>query len=493
MHTRTLLFRFAGPLAGVATYGVLHHLGHAPAAMAGIVLWMAVWWITEAVAIPVTALLPLVLFPLVGVQDLAGTAAHYGRDIIFLFIGGFLLALGVERSGLHNRFALWTVSRIGASPPRLVLGTLLASGLLSMWINSTAAVLVMLPIALSLLRSTEGAKGLGAVLALAVSYGATIGGMATPVGTPPNLVMVALWKQEFPAEPAIGFGQWMLFGVPYAFLFLLATWLLLTRVLFKLPKAEAVERRALREQLKALGRASRDERLAGIVFGLTALLWITGDKIEFTESVVFKGWRNTDWTLFGCHLDRILDLKALGDPAVGLFGGLLLFLLPSKGEKRTLLDWDFAQARIPWGVVLLIGSGFAIAGGIDASGLSSILGKALMGWHFGSDTLQVGAIAAGVTLLSELGSNTAVASLVLPILARTAEAWAMAPLMVMIPATLAASCGFMLPIASPMQAIVFASGHLTVKQMVKAGVWMDLVGVVLLMGLWTVLGAAVFC
>jgi sodium-dependent dicarboxylate transporter 2/3/5 len=477
---RKVLFRFAGPLAGAASYALMHHLGHAPAAMAGIVLWMAVWWISEAVAIPVTALLPLVLFPLLGIQDLAATAAHYGRDIIFLFIGGFLLALGVERSGLHNRFALWTVSRIGASPPRLVLGTLLASGALSMWINSTAAVLVMLPIALSLLRTMEGSKGLGAVLALAVSYGATIGGMATPVGTPPNLVMMAMWKQEFPTEPALGFGQWMLFGVPYALLFLFITRLLLTRVLFRLPTAAMVQRHALREQLKELGRPTRDERLAGLVFACTAFLWVTGDDIIFSEAFTLHGWRG------------LLGLERMGDPAVGMLGGIVLFLLPSKGEKRNLLDWEFAQQRIPWGVVLLIGSGFAIAGGIDASGLSATIGNALVGWRTGSDLLQVGAIATGVTLLSELGSNTAVASLVLPILARTAGAWGMAPLMVMIPATLAASCGFMLPIASPMQAIVFASGHLTVKQMVKAGIWMDLVGVVLLMALWAVLGEAVF-
>ena len=478
--SRALLFRLLGPALGLGVFGALRYLGDAQAAMAGTVLWMAVWWISECVPIAVTALLPLVLFPLLGIQDLPATAAHYGRDIIFLFIGGFLLALGVERSGLHNRFALWTVSRIGASPPRLVLGTLLASGTLSMWINSTAAVLVMLPIALSLLRTTGSAKGLGAVLALAVSYGATIGGMATPVGTPPNLVMMAMWKQEFPLEPALGFGQWMLFGVPYAFLFLTITWLLLTRVLFRLPSGASVERHALRAQLKDLGRASRDEWIAGIVFACTALLWITGDDIVFSEAFTLQGWRG--W----------LGLQRMGDAAVGMLGGIVLFLLPSKGQERALLDWDFAQQRIPWGVVLLIGSGFAIAGGIDASGSSATLGKALVGWRIGSDVLQVGAIATGVTLLSELGSNTAVASLVLPILARTAEAWGMAPLMVMIPATLAASCGFMLPIASPMQAIVFASGHLTVKQMVKAGVWMDLVGVVLLMGLWALLGGVVF-
>ena len=489
---KRLLFTIAGPLFGGVLYFVLRHLGHEQAAMAGIVAWMAVWWISEAVPIPVTSLLPVVLFPLLGITDLSKVAGFYGKDVIFLFIGGFLLALGIERSNLHKRIALHIVRRIGASPSRLVLGTLLATGLLSMWINSTAAVLVMLPIGLSLLSAAPGHARLGAALALAVGYGAAIGGMATPVGTPPNLVFMEQWKQFFPDRAPIGFGQWMLFGVPYAMVFMLLTWLLMTRVIFRMPSAASVDRGALRAQITELGPASRDEVLAAIVFGITAVLWITGDKIEFTESVVFKGWRNNDWTLFGWPLNRLVDLKALGDPAVAMIGGIALFLIPAKRETRALLDWDFAQARIPWGVVLLIGSGFAIAGGIDASGLSATIGQALATWKTGSDTMQIGAVAIGVTLLSELGSNTAVASLVLPILARTAEVWGMLPQAVMIPATLAASCGFMLPIASPMQAIVFSSGHLSVKQMVKAGVWMDLIGVLLLMGLWALIGNVVF-
>lgn len=469
-----------GPVAGLLLYFALRHLGHAQAAMASTVLWMAVWWISEAVPIPVTSLLPIVLFPLFGITALGTVAAFYGKDVTFLFIGGFLLALGVERSGLHNRIALMIVARIGASPSKLVLGTLLATGFLSMWINSTAAVLVMLPIGLSLVSQAKGHARLGAALALAVSYGATIGGMATPVGTPPNLVMLSLWKQQFPDQAPIGFGQWMLFGVPYAFTYLLLTWWLMTRVLFRMPGPATVDRQQLRTELNALGPASRDEKLAGLVFAITALLWITGDRIEFSEAFSFPGWRNA------------IGLKELGDPAVGMLGGLVLFLIPAKAEKRSLLDWSFAEARIPWGVVLLIGSGFAIAGGIDACGLSATIGTALANWRAGSEALQIGATATSVTLLSELGSNTAVASLVLPILARTAEAWHMAPLTILIPATIAASCGFMLPIASPMQAIVFASGQLSVKQMVKAGVWMDLLGVLLLMGLWALIGGAVF-
>jgi sodium-dependent dicarboxylate transporter 2/3/5 len=474
------LFILAGPCAAFVVHLLLGHLGTVQASMAATVAWMAVWWISEAVPLAVTSLLPIVLFPLFGITDLPKATSFYGKDVIFLFIGGFLLALGIERSNLHKRIALHVVHRIGASPSRLVLGTLLATGLLSMWINSTAAVLVMLPIGLSLLSAAPGHERLGAALALAVGYGATIGGMATPVGTPPNLVFMEQWRQFFPERPAVGFGQWMLFGVPYALLFLLLTWLLMTRVLFKMPGTSSVDRRALRDGINALGRLSRDEGLAALVFGTTALLWMTGDDIKLSESHVLHGWRY--WT----------GLQALGDPAVGMVGGILLFLIPAKKEPRALLDWDFAQARIPWGVVLLIGSGFAIAGGIDASGLSRSIGEALASWRTSSEVLQVGGIALGVTLLSELGSNTAVASLTLPILARTAEVWGMLPQAVMIPATLAASCGFMLPIASPMQAIVFSSGQLSVRQMVKAGIWMDALGVALLMALWMLAGSFVF-
>ena len=372
------------------------------------------------------------------------------------------------------------------------LGLSMASGQLNLralpW--GAAGLFAALGLTLSLLSAAPGHARLGAALALAVGYGAAIGGMATPVGTPPNLVFMEQWKQFFPDRAPIGFGQWMLFGVPFAMIYLLLTWLLMTRVLFRMrlrpdpsgPAATSVDKGALRTQIKELGPASRDEVLSAIVFGLTAILWITGDRIAFTDTFAFPGWRSCEW----------VDLKAMGDPAVAMVGGILLFLIPAKREQRSLLDWDFAQARIPWGVVLLIGSGFAIAGGIDASGLSATIGQALATWRTGSDTMQVGAIAIGVTLLSELGSNTAVASLVLPILARTAEVWGMLPQAVMIPATLAASCGFMLPIASPMQAIVFSSGHLSVKQMVKAGVWMDLIGVLLLMGLWALIGSVVF-
>jgi sodium-dependent dicarboxylate transporter 2/3/5 len=306
---RTLLLRILGPALGALVYVLLRHLGPQPALMAGIVAWMAVWWISEAVPLAVTSLLPMVLFPVFGIDTVAGTTANYGKEIIYLFLGGFLLALAIERSGLHKRIALHIVARVGGTGPRLVGGMLIACALLSMWMNSTSCVLVMLPIALSLLDDEEAPAAqqqLTVPLLLAVAYGATIGGMATPVGTPPNLVFMEVWKTNWPDRPPIGFGQWMAFGVPFMLIFLAIAWLLLTRLVFRVPQERLVEPTRVRERIAALGRTSRDERLAGLVFALTALLWITGDGIRFTETMALTGWR--EWT----------GLAAVSDGAVAI-------------------------------------------------------------------------------------------------------------------------------------------------------------------------------
>lgn len=484
---RRWLFLIAGPLCALASYALLAHHGHQPAVMAGLVAWMALWWISEAVPIPITSILPLVLYPLLGIGDVASTASHYGKEIIFLFLGGFIIALGIERCGLHRRIALGIMARVGGSSARLLLGVMAACALLSMWINSTAATLVMLPIALSLLDDeaapAEARARLTVPLLLAVAYGATIGGMATPVGTPPNLVFLALWKQLYPGQDAIGFGQWVITCLPLTLIFLGVAWLMLTRIIFKLQDDTLGEADAVRQRLKALGRASRDEWLAGCVFALVALLWMTGDSLKHGEDVLFKGWR-----------DRAEALKQVSDAAVAVFGAALLFLLPAQrhpgrqsdaysvhGEGRTLMSWSFAEQRVPWGVLLLIGGGFALAAGVDASGLSNVIGEAMAGLGSLPMVLLIGATALIVCLLSELGSNTATASLTLPILAAMAERWGMEPQSILWPAALGASLGFMLPVASPMQTIVFGTGRIPMRQMVKAGVWMDLIGVLLLM------------
>lgn len=484
---RRLLPLLAGPVVALLAYALLRDLGAQPAAMAGLVAWMALWWITEAVPIPVTSILPLVLFPVLGIDDVPATAAHYGKEIIFLFLGGFIIALGIERCGLHRRIALRIMAAVGSSSSRLVLGVMAACALLSMWINSTAAVLVMLPIALSLVDDedapAEARKRLTVPLLLGVAYGATIGGMATPVGTPPNLVLMALWKQLYPGQDPIGFGQWMATCLPLTTVFLGIAWLLLTRVAFTLKGDALGGADAVRERLNALGRPSRDEWLAGAVFALVALLWMTGDSIKQGDAVLFSGWR-----------DRAASLNEVSDAAVAVMGAVLLFVLPAgrrmrhphdaystHEEGRTLMSWSFAERRVPWGVLLLIGGGFALAAGVDKAGLSTIIGERMVGLGTLPLPILVAAVALIVCLLSELGSNTATASLVIPILAAMATRWGMDPQRILWPATLAASLGFMLPVASPMQTIVFGTGRIPMRQMVRVGVWMDLIGVVLLM------------
>jgi sodium-dependent dicarboxylate transporter 2/3/5 len=483
---KTVLLRIAGPAAALAVQALLSQYGAQPAIMAGLVAWMALWWISEAVPLPVTSLLPLVLFPLLGVDTVAGTAANYGKEIIFLFLGGFIIALGIERTGLHRRIALGIMARVGTSSVRLVLGVMLACALLSMWINSTAATLVMLPIALSLLDDedapADARQRLTIPLLLGVAYGATIGGLATPVGTPPNLVFISLWKELYPRTPVIGFGQWMALGVPLAALYLGIAWLLLTRVVFDLRGDVLGDANGVRSRLRALGPISRDERFAGGVFAFVALLWVTGDPVRQDELVLFSGWRS-----------QAPFLKDVSDAAIAVLGAVLLFLLPAErrgqqphdsrplpAEGGSIMDWGFTEQRIPWGVLLLIGGGFALATGVDRSGLSALIGEAMEGIGSLPLFLLIGATTLIVCLLSELGSNTATASLTLPILAAMAERWGMEPQSILWPAAMGASLGFMLPVASPMQTIIFGTGRIPVRRMVLAGVWMDLVGVLLL-------------
>ncbi len=476
---RQFLLRLSGPLAAGLVYLLMRHHGHAPAAMAGVVAWMAVWWISEAMPLAVTALLPFVLFPLFGIDTVASTAASYGKEIIFLFLGGFVLALGIERSGLHKRIALHIVQLVGGSPARLVLGMMLACLAIGMWINSTATTLVMLPIALSLVDD-EGApqhvrQRLTIPLLLGVAYGATISGFVTPVATPPNLVFLELWREWFPDRPTIGFAQWMSMGLPLALIFVFIGWLVITRLVFKVGSEPLGDAATVRRRLAQLGPMSQAEWRMGTVFLLVAMLWVTGDDLRLGDNLTVPGWRSS------------FDLKPVSDTAVAMAGAIVLFLIPSGVPHPTtrkperLMDWVFAEQRIPWGILLLIGGGFALATGVDKAGLAPIIGGAMSGLDSLTPMLLIGAVALIVSLMSELGSNTATASLTLPILAAIAQRWGMDPQSILWPATLAATLGFSLPVASPMLAIVFATGRIPVRSMVRAGVVMDVVGILLLM------------
>jgi len=457
------------------------------ARMAAIAAWMAAWWVTEAVPVAVTALLPLVLFPIAGIARVSVVAQDYGRETIFLFLGGFLLALGLQESGAHKRFALAVVGAIGSRPRRLVLGFMLAAGLISMWISNTSTTLLLLPITLSVLATAreQGAdpaavKRLGVPLMLAIAHGATIGGLATPVGTPTNLAFRQLFTALFPRAPEVGFAEWMSVGVPLALLFLFAGWWLLVRVIFPLPDAELLGGRDVIARLRReQGPANRDELLASALFLAAALLWVTGKGLQF-GSLSVPGWQA--WAPLGGRVD---------DPVVAIGLAILLFALPSaRRPGGRLLEWDIT-AQVPWGILLLFGGGFALATGFESSGLSA-WASGLFAALDGSPPLVVLLVScAALVVLSEFASNTATAQIALPILAAAAVSLSMDPRALMIPATLSASCAFMLPVGTPPSAIIFGSGYVSMKDMLRAGLVFNLLGLVLVIGVfWLLAGPA---
>lgn len=457
------------------------------ARMSALAVLMAVWWVTEAVPIPVTSLLPLVCMPLLGIADLSATAANYGKPTIFLFLGGFLLALGLQRSGLHRRIALIMVPAFGSRPHHLLLGLMLANALLSMWISNTASVLVALPIALSIVEQArergadpKAVATLATALLLGIAYAADIGGMATPVGTPPNLVYAELQDTLIPNAPKFSFGQWMLMGLPISTVFLITGWYLLGFRLFPLRTLEVFENPdALVDARNALGPMTRDEIMAGSLFGCAALLWMTGGDLDLGGAVI-PGWRSAT------------GLLELGDASIAVLFGILLFMVPSSQRPGALMDWDTARTKVPWGLLLLFGGGFALAAGFQSSGLSQVIGAGLERLAGLPDLGIISLVCVVLTFMTEVTSNTATTTLVLPILAEAASNLGIDPRALMIPATLSASCAFMMPVASPTQAIVFGSGLVPIRQMVRAGIWFNLVGVVLVTLMFALLAWPVF-
>ena len=459
----------------------------AAATMGGLAALMGLCWVSEVVPIPVTSLFPLALFPLFGIATLDEVAANYGKPVIYLFLGGFLLALGLQRSRIHRRIALSIVSSIGSQPTRLILGFMVATAWLSMWINNTATVLVMLPIALAVLEEAEQSVDdkeslgrLGVALMLGIAYSADIGGMATPVGTPPNLVLLQLYSQLLPDRPPLGFGQWMSFGIPLSACFLACGWILLTRVLFRFEtKSLFGKTDVIAAARKQLGTIRRDEWITLAIFTTAAVLWVTGADLRLGEWTLV-GWRN--------HL----GLNAVGDASVAVICASLLFVIPSTDHPgETLLTWK-QSSEVPWQLLLLFGGGFALAAGFQQSGLSGTIGHVLAGLAGLHPIVLIVVVCVVITFLTEVTSNTATTTLILPILAEAAQGLQVDPLLLMIPATLSASCAFMMPVASPTQAIVFGSGYVTIRQMVRAGIGFNLLGILLVTTLFIFLAKPVF-
>lgn len=459
---------------------------------AAVAALMAVWWITEALPLAATSLVPLVAFPLSGILSSKETAEQYINDTIFLYVGGFLIALAMERWHLHRRIALWVIRTIGGGPNRLVLSFLVASAGLSMWISNTATAIMMLAIGLAIIYQTEELFGkdraapLATALLLAIAYGASVGGMATPVGTPTNLSLFRIIPIVFPEAPdsPIGFAQWMLLGVPIMLVMLAVIWVLLTRVFFRSPSDLQLPRESIHQQYRSLGRLSFAEGMVLIVFAATALLWV------FRQDLRLGGTTLPGWGRLVPHADLLQD----GTIAVGM--ALILFLIPSRSRMAgpaadRVLDHT-VFAKIPWSIVLLFGGGYALAKGFKESGLSDYVGHQFVALEGAPALGVVAAVCTVLTFLTELTSNTATAEMALPILASVATAMKVHPFLLMIPATFSASCAFMMPVATPPNAIVFSSGRLKILDMVRAGFVINLIGVVVVTLLFYVLGSWVF-
>lgn len=425
----------------------------------GVTLWMAFWWLTEALPIPATALLPLIVFPVLGLFDFKTSAAPYAHPLIFLFLGGFIIAKAIEAWNLHRRIALLIVRAFGTRPDYLIAGFMLATAILSMWVSNTATTVMMLPIAISIIgvlnekEEPQIAANTATALLLAIAYSASIGGVGTLVGSPPNALLAAFAQEQFGIE--LGFAKWMTIGLPVVFVMLPLAWLLLTRVTCPvarrpIPGADAI----IRTEIEALGAMSIEEKRVLAVFVLTALCWILRPLI----SVAFPD-------------------MGLTDSGIALIGALSLFIIPTgKGDGSSLMTWPRAVS-LPWGILLLFGGGLSLAGAISNSGLADVVGSGLGGLEGFPTIVLVAAVTALIVFLTEITSNTATTAIFLPIVATVAVSAGIAPLELIIPVALAASCAFMMPVATPPNAIVFASERLSVAQMAKAGFLLNIIAI----------------
>ncbi len=453
--------------------------------MAAIAALMAVWWITEAVPLAVTSLIPLILFPVFGILKSDEIAGSYINSIIFLFLGGFMIALAMERWGLHKRIALKVITLFGGSPNSIVFGFMVSAGFLSMWISNTATAIMMLPIAIAIISRMENQFGKESThnftlaLLLGVAYACTLGGMATLVGTPPNLVFVKTLNIMFPDAPEISFGNWMLMALPVTLIMIFVMSLILTKVIYKFDHSLKVDSGFIKEEYLKLGKMKFEEKAVSIVFAFTAFLWIFRTDINIGIFII-PGWSN----LFS-YSDFI------NDGTVAITMAFILFLIPSKNERTTLLNNE-VFAKIPWGIILLLGGGFALAMGFTVTGLSQYIGEQLSGLSSLPHFIMIIIVAATISFLTELTSNTATTQMILPILASVSIALGMNPMLLMLTATLSASMAFMLPVATPPNAIIFASGRIKIYEMAKSGIALNIIGIIVVSIIVYFLGSVIF-
>ncbi|MFC4654445.1 SLC13 family permease [Rheinheimera marina] len=420
----------------------------------GLMAWMVLWWISEVVPIPVTSLLPMIFIPLLSIDSMSAATSPYANPIIYLFFGGFFLSIAMEKTGLHRRIALSALSLVGAQPSRQIAALMAVTAFLSMWMSNTATAVMMLPIGLSIIAMagvSDQSKFAKAIL-LGIAYSASIGGVATLIGTPPNALLAAYLQKTYQMQ--ISFADWMLIGVPIASLMLVICWLWLTQFHFKLPASTNSSATQFKQQLAGEGPLPSEQKWVLLVFVLAAFCW------------VFQQWLASTTGL------------AISDTLIALGAATLLFLLPGKAGK-TLLEWQDAQ-QVPWGVLLLFGAGLSMADQIQKTGVAQLLAQQLQMLQGVEPVLLLLAVTSLIIFLTEVTSNTATAAAFLPLLGPVAVSMELSPLYLALPAALAASFAFMLPVATPPNAIVFASGKLEIKDMARAGLVLNVLGILVI-------------
>lgn len=474
-----------GLYLGPMIYGIIFLFGNfeglpvAAQAVLAATLWMAIWWITEAVPIAVTALLPLVLFPLSGAMALKETGGLYGHPIIFLFVGGFMIATAIERWNLHKRVALTIISKVGSKPPSIILGFMVATALLSMWISNTATTIMMLPIGIAIVQqlgteaNSTNHNAFAKALVLGIAYAASIGGIATLIGTPTNVIFTGVIAEKYGRD--ISFANWMLFATPIAIVLLMASWYYLVYIRFKVHGDKSVIAEnglgEINSYQTTLGKISYEEKAVLLVFCVVALAWMT-------RSFLLNPW-----------------LSQLTDTIIAIIGAIALFIIPTKNKRTnrettdislddvddspaTILDWETA-VKIPWGVILLFGGGLSLANAFDKTGLATWIGTQIELLGVLPLFLLLLLLITAVNFLTEITSNVATVSMILPVLASLALSIGVHPYVLMIGATCAASCAFMLPVATAPNAIVFGSPYIQMEDMVKAGIGLNIVSILL--------------
>lgn len=490
---RAKLIMLLGPVLAVITGLLFYYTGNSPevSKMAAVLVLMAYWWMTEAVNIFITSLLPVVLLPLLGILSIDAVAPQYMKDVIFLYIGGFILTFAIERWNLHKRFSLGILLRFGSSPEKLLIGFMVSTYFISMWLNNTSTTLMMLPVALAVIKQIHGnddskRTGLSTAILLGISYASTIGGTATLVGTLPNMVMKSFYDEHFPAEQSLNFANWFSFAFPMSLFFLAICYFVFKAMLLRNSDHKAPDLEYCKTEYRALGKMTFEEKAIAWIFLAAVVLWFTLD------NKTLWGLDLVGWKTYLVHWHIIPNDKFVNESFVAILMGMILFFFPSKSKKgESLVMWEDVK-RLPLGILFLFGGGFALAKGVEVSGLDDWIAGNCTGLKDLPPILMILCLCVITTIFSEFASNTATVSLFMAILIPIIPMLGIPPLLAMMPITIAASYSFMLPVGTPPNTIVFGTEMIKVRTMLRVGLWLDLLGALVILLFTFTIGQWVF-